>query len=64
MIRLKIKVFSDFQSSKLENVVNEFLKNHGKIEKIEFSTSQKDNDDMVYGDREKMFYSVMIAYDG
>lgn len=62
MILLKIKVFSDFQSNKLENVVNEFLSEHERIEKIEFSTSQKDSDDMVYGDKEKMFYSVMIVY--
>lgn len=59
---MKIKIFSDFESSKLENAVNEFVREHAPVQKIEFSTSSKDIDDMVYGNDKKMFYSVMIVY--
>ncbi|MDD9149133.1 MULTISPECIES: hypothetical protein [unclassified Sporolactobacillus] len=60
---MKIKIFSDHEPSKVEKAVNNFLSKHAPIKKIAFSTSLKDMDEMVNGNDEKLFYSVMIVYD-
>lgn len=60
---MRIKIFSDTNSDKLEKTVNDFLDQDDMdlIKDIQFSTYVKDTDEMVPGNDPKLFYSVMIV---
>ncbi|WP_010632299.1 hypothetical protein [Sporolactobacillus vineae] len=61
---MRIKIFSDDNLGKLEKTVNDFLDQDDMvlIKDIQFSTYVKDADEMVPGNDQRLYYSVMIVH--